>query len=89
MNSTLKYIVFWDDKQIGEIYSNNMDEYKYLPDCPEIEKLGAAPMAILGTPQLTWGKLPVFFAERIARDPECETGCRCATDKIIIKKEKS
>lgn len=49
MNSTLKYIVFWDDKQIGEIYSNNMDEYKYLPDCPEIEKLGAAPMAILGT----------------------------------------
>lgn len=89
MNSTLKYIVFWDDKQIGEIYSNNMDEYKYLPDCPEIEKLGAAPMAILGTPQLIWGKLPVFFAERIARDPECETGCKCATDKIIIKKEKS
>lgn len=86
MMSNLAYIIFWDKNEVGRLYKNDCGKYKYLPNCTQIEKIGSAPMAILGTPQLTWGNMPVFFAERIARDPECENGCKCATDKIIIQK---
>ena len=82
----LAYVVFWDGTEVGRIYKDaDKERYKYLPNCIEIIDLGAS-MSILGNAQLTWGKMPDFFADRIDKDKECKNYCKCATDKITISK---
>lgn len=85
----LAYIIFWDNEEIGNIYTDGNNQYKYIPDNAKLKKFDAAPMSILGIPQLEWGRMPKFFAERIAHDSECKNNCRYATDRITIKKIKS
>lgn len=86
MESKLMYIIFWEKNEIGRIYQNELGQYKYLPNYIELKKSDTAPMAILGNAQLTWGEMPSFFDERISKDHECKNGCKCVTDKLIIKK---
>lgn len=83
----LKYIVFWNEIEIARIYqkSDIEEQYIYYPNCNVISET-SAPMTIFGTPQLVWGDMPAFFEDRISKDPDLKYNCRCATDKLTIKK---
>lgn len=82
----IKYVVYWDGTEIARIYKKDSKEekYKYVPNCTEMEGT-SAPMEKLGAHQSVWGSLPKFFADRIAKDPNCKNGCKCDNDKLTIK----
>lgn len=82
------YLIYWKNSQIGKIFKNTKNQYKYIPDVSVIDKLSKEGLvkALVYKAQLDWGEMPIFFKTRIETDPDFENNCISNTDHFRITK---
>lgn len=68
MEEKVKYYLKWKDTTVGVVYTNDNNEYKYIPDIENIRKLSkeGMPATLVIMPQREWKKtMPQFIQKRL------------------------
>lgn len=62
------YVIKWKDNEVGNVITNNKNEYRYIPNIDNIKRLAkqGMPCTFVIKPQKEWSKkLPKFIENRI------------------------
>ena len=84
-----EYIILWKKEQIGSIFKNGNNEYKFVPEKENfkeaIEKY-ALPKFFFTEEDMKWGDLPSIVKERVMLCSNLENNCSVLTDSLEIIK---